>query len=195
MTATTPRRPDDRTDVWAQAAAQFTAWRAGESRAFDALVRTLTPVLWQVVRAYRLDTPTAEDVLQETWLTLARDPDAVRDPAAVGGWLLTTARRRAWRAVAPSRELADSDAIEDAPPLAPAAETDALANLDRDVLWRAVADLSERCQRLLRIVAFDDRPDYGRIAADLGMPLGSIGPTRRRCLDKLRACLEGTGRV
>lgn len=194
MTAT-PRRPDGRTDVWNTASDLFSAWRAGEPRAFDALVRTLTPVLWQVVRAYRLDEATAEDVLQDTWLTLARDPDAVRDPQAVGGWLLTTARRRAWRMVAPARELADSDGVLLEAQAAPAAEVRALANIAGEALWRAVADLSERCQRLLRIVAFDDRPDYGRIATDLGMPIGSIGPTRRRCLDKLRACLEGSGRA
>lgn len=195
MTVARPRHPGDQTDVWGRAAAQFTAWRSGEPRAFDALVRTLTPVLWQVVRAYRLDTAAAEDVLQDTWLALTRDPDAVRDPAAVGGWLLTTARRRAWKATAAPRELADSEGVPDLAPPAPAAETDALAHLADDALWCAVAELSERCQRLLRIVAFDDRPDYGRIAADLGMPLGSIGPTRRRCLDKLRASLEGTGRA
>ena len=76
-----------------------------------------------------------------------------------------------------------------------AAEADALAHLDRDALWNAVAELTERCQHLLRIVAFDDRPDYQRIADHLGMPIGSIGPTRRRCLDKLRASLEGTVRA
>jgi DNA-directed RNA polymerase specialized sigma24 family protein len=60
-------------------------------------------------------------------------------------------------------------------------------------LWRAVAQLNERCQRLLRIVAFEERPDYARIAQDMAMPIGSIGPTRQRCLGKLRALLEGDG--
>ncbi len=57
-------------------------------------------------------------------------------------------------------------------------------------LWDAVENLSERCQALLRIVAFEHRPDYREIAADLGMPVGSIGPTRGRCLQKLRALIE-----
>ena len=194
MTETRRRQPDDRTDVWARAAAEFTAWRAGEPRAFDALVRTLTPVLWHVVRAYRIDTAAAEDVVQDTWLALTRDPDAVRDADAVGGWLLTTARRRAWRAASAPRELADSDGVPDLAPPTRSAEADALGHLADDVLWQAVHTLTERCQRLLRIIAFDDRPDYSRIAADLGMPVGSIGPTRRRCLDKLRASLEGASR-
>jgi len=196
MTVTRPRRADDRTDVWARASAHFSAWRAGEPRAFDDLVRTLTPVLWQVVRAYRLDAAAAEDVLQDTWLALTRNPDAVRDPEAVGGWLLTTARRRAWRATAAPRELVAGDDVADrAAPVTRAAEAEALAHLDRDTLWSAVAGLPERCQHLLRIVAFDDHPDYQGIAAHLHMPVGSIGPTRRRCLDKLRASLEGTVRA
>ncbi len=60
-------------------------------------------------------------------------------------------------------------------------------------LWSAVDTLNERCQRLLRVVAFEDRPDYARLAQDLSMPIGSIGPTRQRCLAKLRAVLESAG--
>ncbi|HWV48186.1 MAG TPA: sigma-70 family RNA polymerase sigma factor, partial [Microbacterium sp.] len=60
-------------------------------------------------------------------------------------------------------------------------------------LWTALATLTDRCQRLLRVVAFDDRPDYARIAADLDMPIGSIGPTRQRCLAKLRTALVDAG--
>jgi DNA-directed RNA polymerase specialized sigma24 family protein len=58
-------------------------------------------------------------------------------------------------------------------------------------LWNAVRTLSERCQRLLRVIAFEQRPDYEHLAADLGMPVGSVGPTRGRCLSKLRSALEG----
>ncbi len=60
-------------------------------------------------------------------------------------------------------------------------------------LWAAVDELPERCRRLLRIVAFENRPDYSRLAVDLGMPVGSIGPTRGRCLAKLRVALMQTG--
>ena len=66
-----------------------------------------------------------------------------------------------------------------------------LDGIDTRRMWAAVAALPERCQRLLRIIAFDDRPDYAGVARDLHMPIGSIGPTRRRCLDKLRLELEG----
>jgi DNA-directed RNA polymerase specialized sigma24 family protein len=62
-------------------------------------------------------------------------------------------------------------------------------------LWACVSQLSERCQRLLRIVAFEDRPDYAGIARDLSMPIGSIGPTRGRCLDKLKTLLRSDGGI
>lgn len=178
-------------DVWAAASEHFAAWRTGDPVAFNRLVRLLTPVLWQVVRAYRLDTALAEDVVQETWLALVRNPCQVRDPSAVGGWLLTTARRRAWRTAARYRERPDDDRVRDVVGASPSAEEMALARHDDRTLWYALAALSERCRLLLRIVAFSDRPGYGRVAEQLGMPLGSIGPTRRRCLEKLRAQLGG----
>lgn len=193
MTASPPFRADDSaTDVWSEASALLIGWRDGEPSCFDALVRLLTPILWQMVRAYGLQRATAEDVLQDVWLTLARDPGQVRDPRSVGGWLLTTARRRAWRAAAPARDVPVGDgAPERAESVATrSAESLALDDLAGRRLWAAVAALPERCRRLLRIVAFDDRPDYARIAADLNMPVGSIGPTRRRCLERLRSRLD-----
>ena len=66
---------------------------------------------------------------------------------------------------------------------------------DAGLLWAAVDRLPERCRRLLRVVAFESRPDYGRLAAELDMPIGSIGPTRGRCLAKLRVALMQTGAV
>jgi len=65
-----------------------------------------------------------------------------------------------------------------------------LASATQQVLWRNVAKLPERCQQLLRVVAFAERPDYGALSVALGMPVGSIGPTRGRCLAKLRTMLS-----
>ena len=81
-----------------------------------------------------------------------------------------------------SRRLPDEDS----------AEAEVVRRDGDERLWQAVERLSERCQALLRIVAFEHRPDYTKIAADLGMPVGSIGPTRGRCLQKLRALVEST---
>lgn len=188
------RAPDD-SPPWAVAADAFRAWLDGDRAAMDRLVNAMNPVLWHVVRAYRLDEPSAKDVIQDTWVAFVRSYPSIDDPQAVSAWLTTTARRRAWRASKATATLqpTESEILEAQLPSGPAAEDAALERLHHLALWRSVTTLSERCQRLLRIVAFDERPDYRRIAEDLDMPIGSIGPTRARCLDKLRAVLESGG--
>lgn len=178
--------------VWRQSATLFQRWRAGDTLALDELVRALSPVLWQVVRAYRLDHGQAEDVVQSTWLALVRNADSISDPTAVGSWLTTTARREAWRQTRRSRQadLMDDDVLERSTPRARSAEEAAIEQDSNDRLWAGVSRLSERCQRLLRVIAFSDHPDYAGLATELGMPIGSIGPTRGRCLDKLKTLLR-----
>lgn len=180
---------------WERAATLFVRWRDGETRAMDDLVRLMTPVLWHVVRAYGLDHALAQDVVQTTWLTLVRRHETITEAQAVSGWLTTCARREAWR-VGKLQRRADpreSEYLEPHLPTHESAEHTAATGDEARRLWAAVAQLNERCQRLLRVVAFDERPDYARIAQDLAMPVGSIGPTRQRCLGKLRALLEGDG--
>ncbi|GIG27811.1 RNA polymerase sigma factor [Cellulomonas marina] len=180
--------------VWEVAAEAFTAWRDGDAAAVGTLVRALTPTLWHVVRAYRLDEETARDVLQVVWGRLVTHAATVQDPRAVTAWLMTTARREAWRAAGRETRAhaAPDELLERAAPPVPGADELVGTRVRDRVLWQAVAALPERCRRLLRVVAFDERPDYRRIAEDLGMPVGSIGPTRGRCLVRLRALLAGT---
>lgn len=180
---------------WERAADMFLRWRGGDSRAMDDLVRLMTPVLWHVVRAYGLDRALAEDVVQTTWLTLVRRHESILEPRAVSVWLTMCARREAWR-VGKSHRRADATEAEILEPHLPvheSAEQTAAADDESRRLWQSVGRLDDRCQRLLRIVAFDERPDYAGIAKDLAMPVGSIGPTRQRCLGKLRALLEVDG--
>lgn len=174
-----------------EAAADFTAWRAGEAAALDRLVRALTPMLWHTVRAYRLDAASAEDVVQTTWLAFVRAADRVQEPQAIVRWLCVTARREAWRA---ARSAGRVDPVEDEvidvrTPAGESTETTVVRNHRDEALWATVGRLPERCRRLLRVVAFSERPDYGLLSQELGMPVGSIGPTRGRCLAKLRALL------
>ncbi len=191
------RAPDasgDTTSVWQQAADSFRRWRAGgdiAAGALDDLVRCLTPVLWHVVRSYGLDKDQTEDVVQTTWLTLVRRHESIADPQAVASWLTTTARREAWRVSRSDGRATPviDEVIEARIPHQQAAETDVMRIDEEDRLWACVNKLDARCRRLLRIVAFDDRPDYQGIARDLDMPVGSIGPTRGRCLGKLKALL------
>jgi len=180
---------------WAAAADCFLRWRAGEPRAMDDLVRLMTPVLWHVVRAYGIDQALAQDVVQTTWMTLVRRHESIADAQAVSGWLTTCARREAWRVGKLQRRAdpTESEYLEPHLPVAASAEHEATVGDEARRLWGAVAQLNERCQRLLRVVAFEERPDYARLAQDMAMPVGSIGPTRQRCLGKLRALLEGDG--
>jgi len=180
---------------WERAGALFAQWREGDSRAMDELVRLMTPALWHIVRSYGLEAALAQDVVQTTWLTLVKRHSSIVDPHAVSGWLTMCARREAWRVGKQHRLTTATEAEELEPhlPVHESAEQSATADDDRRRLWAAVGTLDDRCRHLLRIVAFEERPDYARIAEDLAMPVGSIGPTRRRCLAKLRAELEGAG--
>ncbi|MFT4137025.1 RNA polymerase sigma factor [Microbacterium sp.] len=201
MTAIDPadtRSDDDRDDGpgrWERATEAFVQWRGGDARAMDELVRLMTPVLWHVVRAYGIDHALAEDVVQTTWVTLVRRHESITDERAVAGWLMTCARREAWRSGRGQRRAnpTDNEVLEAHLPIGESAEHVAQLSERDSHLWASVRKLDARCQRLLRIVAFDERPDYARIATDLAMPVGSIGPTRQRCLVKLRSLLEGAG--
>lgn len=181
--------------LWAEATSGFDRWLSGDPAGLDDLVAVMTPVLWQVVRAYRLSAEQAEDVVQSTWLTFVRKHSSILDTGAVGGWLTQTARREAWRVAKRSeRDLpVDDEVLAWQVPAEFSAEAVTVDGDERARLWAAVTALDERCQRLLRVVAFEQRPDYAGLAADLGMPVGSIGPTRGRCLTKLRAALVEQG--
>lgn len=175
-----------------RAAAEFRAYRQGENEALARLVETATPLLWHTARGLGLDQASAEDVVQDTWVALYRAADRIDSPQAVLQWLLTTTRRRAQSVAFQGRRvtITDDTAPADGAADEPGPEDAALRSEAEQVLWRHVRELSERCRFLLRVVAQGERPDYGAIAAALGMPVGSIGPTRGRCLAKLRAALD-----
>ncbi|MDQ7808825.1 sigma-70 family RNA polymerase sigma factor [Amycolatopsis sp. A133] len=172
-------------------AAVFTAARAGDHRAFDELIGLLTPLLWNVARAQGLDRDRSGDVVQSAWLRLLGSLEEIRSPVALTSWLVTVTKRQAWRTLAQNRAELPVDerwfpVREDA---TPGPEHRVLTDDRRARLWEAVNRLPERCRRLLRIVAFVPRPDYDEVSAALGMKKGSIGPTRGRCLSRLRSLL------
>jgi RNA polymerase sigma factor (sigma-70 family) len=196
LTPVRPQHPElNPISLWNAAADTFREWRSGEASAIDRLVGMMSPVLWHVVRAYGLSEESAKDVVQSTWLALLHGESRISDPQAIGAWLTITARREAWRTRkrSASSVSVDDEILETVVAHTASAEQHAVDQDGRRRLWAAVASLDERCQRLLRVIAFDDHPDYARIATDLRMPVGSIGPTRGRCLDKLRQTLSRTG--
>jgi RNA polymerase sigma factor (sigma-70 family) len=165
--------------------------RNGETAALGDVVCELNPLLWHVARAEGLTTEEAADVVQTTWLELLRRLHDIRSPRAVTSWLVTAARREAWRV----RDLSRRQVPDGAARLESVADPDPapgerLLTDERDqALWRHFHGLPERCRTLLRIVAQVARPDYAAVAEAMGMPIGSIGPTRGRCLAKLREML------
>jgi RNA polymerase sigma factor (sigma-70 family) len=179
----------------------FSRYQAGERAALDQLVETVTPLLWRTVRETGLDRSASEDVVQTVWLSLLRRAETVRDPRSVVKWLLTSARRESWRASTRHRtDVARTGAVigvdpEETLDLPEQRESLPDETVLRDErqrrLWHHVQDLPERCRQLICVIAFADRPDYALIAESLGMPVGSIGPTRGRCLTKLRGLLAG----
>ncbi len=177
-----------------RAGAAFAAFRDGDPARMAELVDLVTPLLWHTVRAQRVGPDQAEDIIQTTWLSLVRHADRIQDPRAVLAWLIVTAKREAWRVMKDSDRLQPLPETEELDATAEVREAGpeqvALASLEGRVLWRHVEALPERCRRLLRVVAFADRPDYAAVAEALGMPVGSIGPTRGRCLAKLRLMLD-----
>jgi RNA polymerase sigma factor (sigma-70 family) len=165
---------------------------SGDQGAWDEIVARFTSLLWSVARSYRLDSSSASDAVQSTWLRLVESLDSLHDPEALPGWLLTTARREAIRLLrAKGRDVVVGDVDSfDAEPSGAAALDSALLQDERDAaLWAAFVQLGERCQRLLRVLMAPECPPYAEVASQLGMPVGSIGPTRGRCLNHLRRVL------
>ncbi|NUU17831.1 sigma-70 family RNA polymerase sigma factor [Cellulomonas humilata] len=182
---------DGRAGRGARLAACLARARAGDTGAIEEMVHELNPLLWHVARSQGLDAPTAADVVQTAWLELVRRLDDIRVPEALTGWLATVTRHEAARVHQRARKVVPTDttALLDTPDPGPDVSDDLLARERAQSLWRCFGQLSERCQQLLRVVAQVDRPDYAAISEAMGMPHGSIGPTRGRCLTRLRELL------
>jgi RNA polymerase sigma factor (sigma-70 family) len=165
--------------------------RNGERAALNEVVRELNPLLWHVARTQGLGVEEASDVVQTVWLELLRRLHDIRSPQALTAWLVTATRREAWRVQGRLRRQVPHGPEVFAAAVDPEPEpVERLVSDERDrALWRHFHLLPERCRTLLRVVAQVDRPDYAALSEALEMPHGSIGPTRGRCLAKLREML------
>jgi RNA polymerase sigma factor (sigma-70 family) len=164
--------------------------RDGDKRAWDAIVDRYAPLIWSICRRYRLSRADTDDVGQSVWLRLVDQLGQLREPEALPGWLATTTRRECGRLLTGSRrrealgfaldpaDIPDGDLA--------AAEEEVLAAERHAVLREAFAALPLRCQELLGLLITDPPVPYAEISAKLGIPIGSIGPSRARCLDRLR---------
>ena len=184
------RKVIDQTGDYSVVIDLVTCARGGDVQAWDALVERYAPLIWSICRKYRLGRADADDVGQSVWLHLVDHLGKIREPAALAGWLATTTRRECGRLVrathGPHAVLYALDAENMADERADAAEQEVLAAERHAALREAFTHLAPDCQRLVAMLTADPPLPYAEISARLAMPVGSIGPTRSRCLDKMR---------
>jgi RNA polymerase sigma factor (sigma-70 family) len=183
--------PPGRADRNPRMAELLEAARGGSEDALGQITAELSPMLWHVARAAGLGADDAEDVVQTVWERLLSHLADIRVSQALVSWLVVTTKHEAWRLRSSGRRQlpADQEWLTALPDHAAGTEEQIVLDEQHRALWRAVGQLSAPCQELLRIVAFVPRPDYQSVSAALGMPVGSIGPTRGRCLEKIRVLL------
>jgi RNA polymerase sigma factor (sigma-70 family) len=178
--------------------------RAGDRAAWREIAIRFDDPLRRIARAHGLDGPRSDDVVQQTWLAAFSQLGELRCAAALAGWLYTIARRESRRAVArrnrETRRLKAIDPLEEATEPdstiysdLPAPELEVLRTEQRALLRLAWRRLSDRDQELLTLLMAEPRRPYAEISRQTGLPIGSIGPTRARCLARLRVQLEALG--
>lgn len=166
------------------------SWRP-RHQAIDRLVPRYDRRLRRVARSYGLSTWDVDDVVQATWVTYLEHGHELREPAALGAWLETTARRLSLRVLQRGvREQLTPTGDPSATGGGSEPEPELLATERRTVLFGALAALPDRQRRLMRTLVLRPELSYEEVGRRLAMPVGSIGPTRARCLDRLRRDLR-----
>jgi RNA polymerase sigma factor (sigma-70 family) len=164
--------------------------RNGQKQAWDAIVERYSPLIWSICRRHQLGGADAEDVSQAVWLALVSQLGNLRHPAALPGWLATTTRRECTRVLRARCRLPETGYgldVEKTPDGHSATPEHELLLAERNATLReAFARLPPGDQRLLSLLIADPPVPYAEISARLGISVGSIGPYRGRCLDKLR---------
>jgi RNA polymerase sigma factor (sigma-70 family) len=172
----------------------------GDQRAWQGIVDEYSGLVWSVARGFRLDEAQMADAVQTTWLRLVEHLTEIREPERLPGWLRTTTRRTCLATARQSLREQPVDAAEqsaawdhgghldDAGP-----ETSAVRQDQQVLVRRAVATLPPRHRALLGMLVSSPPVSYEEISAGLGIPVGSIGPTRARILGRLRTALETAG--
>jgi RNA polymerase sigma factor (sigma-70 family) len=162
----------------------------GDQEAWDALVDRFSQMVWSIARGFRLDDATAKDVTQTVWLRLVENLDRLTDPERLPGWLATTCRREALRVKGLRDRMIPTefeyDIVDETPSLEAMLVEDEQA---REVLV-AFEELSDDCRQLLRLLCADPPLSYEEIAEMVGRPIGSLGPTRARCVERLKTAMS-----
>ncbi|MFI5689509.1 RNA polymerase sigma factor [Streptomyces sp. NPDC051636] len=190
------RIPDQRTP--ADLGRLMDRCREGDGRAWEQLIHVYSPVVWTVVRSHGLKQADCEDVYQLTWQRLVEHIHTLKQPGRVAAWLVTVAKREAISRARQARRMVSvpdpADYLHAADMTVPAPEEWTVARSDSERLRKAIRNLPEEHQALLGLLFAEPPLSYDYIAEAVGMARGSIGPTRRRILAKMRGELAGEER-
>jgi RNA polymerase sigma factor (sigma-70 family) len=171
----------------------------GDQEAWNEIIERYAPLVWSICVRYQLSRPDIDDVGQSVWLLLVENIGKLRDPAALPGWLATTTKRECLRVLRTTRrhDHADLPPEEQMPvdPDAATIEQEVILAERNAALRAAFAELAPSCHELLSMLITDPPLSYEDVSTRLGIPVGSIGPTRARCLDRLRQSPHLTGIV
>jgi RNA polymerase sigma factor (sigma-70 family) len=167
----------------------------GDRQAWRRLVEQYGRLIWSITAKFKLAESDAADVVQTTWMRLIENIDRIEQPDRIGSWLAVTARHECLRHVAAQKRIVlvhEDGAFDSADNHAPAIDEALLADERAQDVRMAMSQLPAQWRRLLELLMADPAPSYAEISDQLGLPVGSIGPTRGRCLAKLKALLEAS---
>ncbi|MGI9609374.1 MAG: RNA polymerase sigma factor [Acidimicrobiia bacterium] len=159
---------------------------SGDQEAWNQLVDRFGQMVWSIARSFRLDDASAKDVAQTVWLKLVENCDRISEPEKLPGWLSTTCRREALRVLKLRERSVPSEFEYDVEDQSPSLEALMVEDEEvRDVV-QSFHGLSEECQQLLRLLTVEPALSYEEISGLTGRPIGSLGPTRSRCIGRLK---------
>jgi len=167
----------------------------GDRRAWERLVDQYARLIWSITADFKLIESDAADVAQTTWLRLLEHIDRIEYPDRVGSWLAATARNECLRSLAARKRVVlanDDDVLTGVVASSPEVDERILADERDQVVRDALSRLPGRWQRLLELLMADPPASYADISSELDLPVGSIGPTRGRCLARLRVLLQAS---
>jgi RNA polymerase sigma factor (sigma-70 family) len=168
----------------------LTSAAAGDQAAWNALVDRFGQMVWSVARSFRLDDATAKDVSQTVWLRLVENLDRIGDPERLPGWLATTCRREAMRVINLQGRAIPSEFEFDLEDKTPSMESMLIEDEEVREVVAVFHTLSDECRQLLRLLTAEPPLSYEEISEIIDRPVGSLGPTRARCIERLKSSMR-----
>lgn len=169
---------------------------AGDSGAWRKLIHRYQALVYAIATRAGLSYADASDCFQQTWVLLHKHRKSIKDPARLSAWLTTTAKREALRLKRRSGRDVSIDAVADPPDSTPLPDRELLRTERQAHIEIAVAELDDRCRKLMRLIFFGDaKLSYEQIAGEMGFSTNALGPARRRCLDRLKRVLQKCGYI